>query len=121
LKENNLPNIIDYLQIDVDPAKNTYKTLLKIDFDKIQFGVISYEHDYYTDETRSYRDLSRKYLQEKGYKLVVAGVSPDESTPFEDWYCHPDIVDINTINQLKTKDNQITNINNYIFKNHVEV
>lgn len=121
LKENNLPNKIDYLQIDVDPAKNTYKTLLKIDFNKIKFGVISFEHDYYVDETRSYRDLSRKYLQDLGYVLVVAGVSPDDKTPFEDWYCHPDIVDINTINQLKTKDNQITNINNYIFKNHVEV
>lgn len=121
LKENNLPNKIDYLQIDVDPAKNTYKTLLKIDFDNIDFKVITYETDWYIDETRSYRDLSRKYLQEKGYRLVVAGVSPDESTPFEDWYVNPKFVDINTIKSLESLDNEITPINNYIFKNHVEI
>ena len=120
LKENNLPNKIDYLQIDVDPVSNTYKTLLKIPFDKIEFSVITFEHDYYVDETRSYRNLSRKYLQEKGYELVISNVSPDDNTPFEDWYLNPKYVDENTIKQLKTKDNQITNINNYICGNTKE-
>ena len=52
---------------------------------------------------------------------MISNVSPDDNTPFEDWYVNPKYVDENTIKQLKTKDNQITNINNYIFKNHVEV
>ena len=46
---------IDYLQLDCDPPVITYKILLKIPFDKVKFGVITYEHDHYNDITNSYR------------------------------------------------------------------
>ena len=48
---------------------------------------------------------------------MVSNVSPNDNTPFEDWYVNTKYVDKNTIKQLKTKDNQITNINNYICGN----
>ncbi len=87
-------NVIDYLQLDIDPAENTYEVLLKIPFDTYKFKIITYEHDFYQDQTQSYRQLSRKYLLSKGYKLIVGDITPDaqELVPFEDWWVHPDLV-----------------------------
>ena len=109
---------IDYLQLDIEPSSNTYKVLLNIPFDKYRFAVITYEHDYYVDVTRSYRDKSREYLKSKGYELVVANVCPRENSPFEDWWVHPDLVDRELIEKIKTDptseviiaDHFITNI-----------
>lgn len=91
---------IDYLQLDIEPPRNTYEALLSIPFDKYKFAVISYEHDYYVDITRSYREKSRDYLESIGYQLVVPNVSPDENSPFEDWWVHPDLIDKNTIKAI---------------------
>lgn len=82
---------VDFLQLDVDPAYNTYKTLQKIDFDKLTFGVITYEHDYYCDPTKSYKDKSRKLLESKGYILVAGNISPDKDSPYEDWWVGPNV------------------------------
>ncbi len=82
---------IDYLQLDVDPASNTYKVLQKINFNELQFGIITYEHDYYCDNSKSYRDKSRKLLQEAGYVLMAGNISPDNNSPYEDWWVSEDI------------------------------
>lgn len=79
---------IDYLQLDVDPAYNTYRTLERIPFDKLEFGVITYEHDYYCDNTKSYKSKSQQLLTEAGYVLVAENISPDENSPYEDWWVH---------------------------------
>jgi len=84
---------IDYLQLDVDPTFNTYKTLQKIPFGKLEFGVITYEHDYYCDDSKSYREKSRKLLEEAGYILVAANISPDKNSPYEDWWVSPKYID----------------------------
>jgi len=93
LKENYEGNVVDYLQLDIEPAKNTFECLLSIPFDEYKFAVITYEHDYYVDVTKSYRDKSRNYLKTMGYELVVSDVSPDGISNFEDWWVHPDLVD----------------------------
>lgn len=103
---------IDYLQLDIEPARNTFEALLSIPFHNTTFSVITYEHDYYIDRTRSYRDKSRRYLQSLGYELVVENVSPDEHSPFEDWYVHPAFVDKGRIKQLKNSS-EITYIVDY--------
>ncbi|MEX0598742.1 MAG: hypothetical protein WD512_19820, partial [Candidatus Paceibacterota bacterium] len=36
--------IIDYLQLDIEPSKNTFEALLSIPLDKYQFKIITYEH-----------------------------------------------------------------------------
>ena len=82
---------IDYLQLDVDPAHNTYKVLQKIPFDTLEFGVITYEHDYYCDETKSYREKSRELLESEGYILVAGNISPDKNSPYEDWWVNPKV------------------------------
>jgi hypothetical protein len=65
-------NTIDYLQLDIDPPKNTYEVLLSMPFNKYQFAVITYEHDYYIDISKSYRNKSREYLNSLGYKLIAS-------------------------------------------------
>jgi FkbM family methyltransferase len=52
----------------------------------LQFGIITYEHDYYCDNSKSYRDKSRKLLQEAGYVLMAGNISPDNNSPYEDWW-----------------------------------
>jgi hypothetical protein len=112
-------NIIDYLQLDIEPAKNTYECLLKIPFDEYKFRVITYEHDYYADVTRSYRDKSRDYLKSKGYELVVNDISPDGICTFEDWWVHPDLVDKEILNKMKDISDETKAATEYMFKEHI--
>jgi FkbM family methyltransferase len=94
LEEHYKSKKIDYLQLDCDPANITYDILQKIPFDSYKFGVITYEHDYYNDETGSYREKSRVFLKGKGYKLICGNISPlKDKYPFEDWWIHPDLID----------------------------
>jgi tetratricopeptide (TPR) repeat protein len=105
---------IDYLQLDIEPARNTFEVLLSIPFEEYKFAVITYEHDYYVDVTKSYRDKSRKYLQLMGYELVVNDVSPDGISNFEDWWVHPDLVDSEIIKVMKDSDDKTKKAKNYI-------
>jgi hypothetical protein len=86
------PTTIDYLQIDCDPPEVSYNILLTIPFDTHKFAVITYEHDYYCDETKSFRDKSRKYLESYGYIRVVGNISPEGKNPYEDWWVHPNLI-----------------------------
>lgn len=99
LKKYNFDDNIDYLQIDCDPPKTTFEILTKIPFDEYKFAVITFEHDYYTDETKSYKFLSREFLKSKGYVLVGSGISPIENQSFEDWWIHPYLVSNEIINK----------------------
>lgn len=103
----------DYLQLDCEPAKNTFEALLLIPFEKYRFKVITYEHDWYCDD-KSYRDKSRRYLESMGYELIVSNISVDENSPFEDWWVHKELVS----EEIKDKFRSIKEINHakeYIF------
>ena len=114
LNKNFDTNAIDYLQLDIEPAKNTYECMLKIPFDEYKFAVITYEHDYYIDVTRSYREKSREYLKSKGYVLVANDISPEGRSTFEDWWVHPDLVDKKNINIMKNVSNDIVSVEDYM-------
>ena len=72
-----------------------------------------FEHDSY-EFGPSIRDISRQYLESFGYVLIVDNVSPLNDKPFEDWWVHPDLIDIETINKMKLVDGKTKNIENYI-------
>ena len=114
LKEYNT-NVIDYLQVDIEPSKTTFEALLAIPFDDYKFAIVTYEHDHYVDMTNSYRGKSRKYLKFMGYEMVVSNVSPTEWSPFEDWWYHPDLVDPQMVELMKDADDTITDIRKYMF------
>jgi hypothetical protein len=108
-------NTIDYLQLDIEPPRNTYEALLAIPFDKYKFNIITYEHDYYIDITRSYRDKARDYLTSKGYVLAVANISPNENSPFEDWWIHKDLVS-QIDRSLIASEQSVMPVENYFLK-----
>lgn len=113
LKENFDTNVIDYLQLDLEPAENTFNCMLNIPFEDYKFRVITYEHDHYVDFTNTFRKKSRRYLKSFGYELVIADVSGDGQNTFEDWWVHPDLVDRELIENIKHLDG-ICNIKTHL-------
>lgn len=94
LHEKNIKdNVIDFLQFDIDPPVNTLQSLLDFPLDEFPARVITFEHDYYADEHKKYRGMSRQHLYSKGYVLIAGNVSPDGKCPFEDWWVNPDYID----------------------------
>lgn len=93
-------NIIDYLQLDVDPAHNTLECLTKLPHSQYRFRVITYETDAYLSGPDA-RNRSREIFQDLGYELVVGDVLYLNENPFEDWYVDPNLVDVMTWQQLK--------------------
>ena len=117
LSKNFQSNIIDYLQLDIEPAKNTYECMLKIPFDNYKFAVITYEHDHYIDVTKSYREKSRQFLKSKGYVLVANDLSPEGKSTFEDWWVHSDLVSENILNIMTDVSSEIKDVASYMLSN----
>ena len=106
--KNNVPNDIDYLQIDLEVEDGgTLNTLIKLNetiMDKYRFATVTFEHDVYQSNYLDTRLESRKIFESRGYLRVFDDVSNCEC-PYEDWYVHPDLVDMNLIAELKNKNN----------------
>lgn len=113
MKKSNT-DTIDYLQLDCEPPKTTFETLLQIPFDKYKFKIITYEHDYCVDFTKSYRDKSRKYLLSLGYELLVNNISANINSPFEDWWIHPDFLSRDIIDLMKSISEQTQQAEKYM-------
>ena len=115
LDTNNMPSNIDYLQIDLEPSNgSTIQTLEKLNneiFNTYKFATITFEHDIYCTNFGNTRQKSREILNNKGYFCVftdIHNVKPEYV--YEDWYVHPDLVDMEYIKQLQEKNNK-----NYVF------
>ena len=90
-KENNFPKTFDYLQLDIEPAVNTFRALLKFPFRKYKPFVITFEHDKYANGFNwVIQILSFLFLSIHNYKRIKANVTPlakgQEKNSFEDWY-----------------------------------
>jgi hypothetical protein len=105
----NFPKNIDYLQIDLDVAnRSTLDVLEAMDrqiFDNYKFATITFEHDIYTGNHFDTRRISREIFEKRGYFRVFSDVhAGDHSTgtygEFEDWYVHPDLVDMSFIQKI---------------------
>jgi len=105
---------VDYLQIDCDPPEVSYQVLLNIPFDTMQFSVITFEHDHYTNRNNSYRQRARDYLKSYGYVLVAGNISPDDSRPYEDWFVHPDYVDPEILKVMMEVGDETKNARKYM-------
>ena len=82
---------VDYLSLDLEPPEVTLKCLEAIPFERIEFSVITFEHDAYRAQDKV-RVPSRELLESKGYKRVCSNVKIKD-LEFEDWYCNPKFVD----------------------------
>jgi len=111
VQNNNFPKNIDYLQIDLDvDNKSTIDTLQILDdtvLDVYKFATVTFEHDIYRGNFYNTRELSRNIFIKRGYVLVFPDVRvfwEGKFQPFEDWYVHPDLVDMEYINKIKTNE-----------------
>lgn len=110
-----LGEVVDYLQLDIDPPKNTFEAMLSIPFDRHRFRVITYEHDHYADVSGTYREKSRRFLTNLGYKLVVNDVSPNEDCSFEDWWVMEDLVDMEMVKKIMGETKDVNDIRKLMF------
>ena len=90
--------------------------MLRIPFDNYKFRVITYEHDEYVDPKGQWQHQAKVVLESKGYQRVISNVSPVENSPFEDWYVHPELVDINRLDSILSNDDTVTKIDDFMLK-----
>ncbi len=105
----NFPTDMDYLQIDLDvDNKSTIDTLELLDktvFYKTRFATVTFEHDIYRGNYFNTREKSREIFKKHGYELVFPDVSvvfQGQDCVFEDWYVHPDLVDMQMMNAVRS-------------------
>lgn len=100
-KENNFPDVIDYLSIDIDSL--SFNCLEKIPFLYYKFKVLTIEHDAYrcgNEQRKSQRDL----LFRNGYYLICSDVtclSLNSDQYFEDWWVFESNIDKDLIEKVK--------------------
>ena len=126
-----VPEVIDYLQIDLEPGTlSPLALLMKLNdqvMDNHKFSTVTFEHDIYCGEEVSkhntgselnqgrpfdYRNFhkvrneSRKIFKERGYVLVFPDVNDNDTynLPFEDWWVHPDLVDMDFVNDTISRN-----------------
>ena len=120
----NAPKNIDYLQIDLEVVNSstidTLKLLNEQVFKEDKFAVITFEHDIYRGNFHNTREESRRIFKDNGYFMVYGDVQHTGNS-FEDWYVHPDLVNMNFIEKIKSDEILewnviIENIKNVIFE-----
>jgi tetratricopeptide (TPR) repeat protein len=86
---SNMPEVIDYLQVDCEPPEISFDILKKILATNKIFNTITFEHDSYLAGDKI-KNESRELL-EKNYVLVVPDVKFDATGVFEDWWAHKSV------------------------------
>jgi hypothetical protein len=99
---------IDYLSLDLEPASVTYNCLTSIPLNKIEFSIITYEHDSYRFG-QEYVESSRKLIESFGYKRICSDVM-NGNNPYEDWYYNPKFVSYKDIKTLETTNKEWSDI-----------
>jgi hypothetical protein len=106
-REENFSNIIDYISIDIDGLPS-FRVLERLPLNNYKARVITFEHNAYLGEYET-RELSRKYLRDSGYYRLCSDVNND-GCAYEDWYVHPELVDIERVRTLKADNKEWRNI-----------
>lgn len=106
--------VFDYLQVDCEPPSVSFEILKMIPFDKYKFAVVTFEHDYYADISKSIRKESREYMESQGYVLAIGNISMNDDCPYEDWWVHPDLVDKKVLKKIQNNDNEVVNIHKFM-------
>jgi hypothetical protein len=90
---NALPEVVDYLSLDVDAA--TLPAFGHLPWGRVRFRVATIETDVYRKGEKE-RDSIRAYLDRYGYELVCGDVIVEwpqgQFVKFEDWFADPGLV-----------------------------
>jgi len=96
--EYKVPEIIDYMSIDIDDS--TLKCLKNIPFDNYSVKVLTVEHDFYKNKNTETRENIRKILSDNGYIMVCKDIHLTPNKPFEDWWVNPKLVEESAYSEL---------------------
>lgn len=104
LRDYNFPKQIDYLQVDIEPASNSWKALQQLPLEEYRFSVITFEHDLYA-HTRNLaiKNECFELLTSMGYQRIVSNVM-NEGNPFEDWYVDKSSVKQEILDSTELRD-----------------
>lgn len=85
-----MPEVINYLSIDIEPAENTFNALKLIINQGLVFDIITFEHDGYREKT-DFNLAAIEFLDKNGYKVAVSDVyfkKKQKSQPkiYETWF-----------------------------------
>lgn len=98
---------LDYLQIDLEVSNDsTMGALKKVEETMAagyRYATITFEHDEYEQQNNNTRARSRPIFESHGYVRVFGDVK-NEDLPYEDWYVHPDLVDMSRIEAVRTDE-----------------
>ena len=83
--------VIDYLQIDIEPASKSLNALFNIFKSGFKFRVITFETDLFNGNPVA-RTISRDFLTKFGYTCIAEDVIVGKDKPFEDWWVNLDLV-----------------------------
>lgn len=110
-EKHNVPKVVDYLQLDIDPSHVTLKALNNLNesvMDDYKFSVVTYEHDFSQTGDPTPRLKSREIFEDRGYFPVFKDVANNKvHCVFEDWYVHPDLVDMEIVEKLQFKNKNL--------------
>ena len=73
-----------------------------------KFATVTFEHDIYVGDHFSTRAKSRDIFERRGYIHAFKDIHNDNNSTFvyEDWYVHPDLVDMNYVNRIKAANSK---------------
>lgn len=100
LTENDFPEIIDYLQIDIDQGQGDVDVLSNLLATKKRFAVITFEHE------QIFQKQSSDLLSAHGYELLAENIVckdflNDTWHIFEDWWIDSNVVNKKIIDKFK--------------------
>lgn len=97
-----LPPVSDYLSLDCDDA--SFKAFGVLPWKTVTWRAMTIETDVYRKGIVE-RDTMRAALRQKGYILVCGDVIVEWPqsvfVPYEDWFCHPDLVNPDQIRRFR--------------------
>jgi hypothetical protein len=107
--EASMPAKIDYLQIDLEATNlSSLKALECLDkqvMDSYTFATVTFEHDVYFTRLGNTRERSREIFARRGYIRVFEDIhNQDPQYVYEDWYVHPDLVDMDYVRRLQAQN-----------------
>lgn len=107
-KEHSYPADMAYLQMDLEPMDrstlNALEHLEKTIFPNYRFAAVCFEHDAYKGDEYNTRVVSREKMTHNGYFLLFPDIRQQYGWIFEDWYVHPDLVNMDVLLSIPDRD-----------------
>ena len=81
LEQNNMPKVIDYLSLDIEPPEGTFKALQKLFEADYIFRVVTFEIDSYRQDFTE--NASKELFKERGYTFIKSINQQDDFYIYE--------------------------------------